>query len=66
MIVFKVFNTNYAFRGFKPFGLEKQFVTTSFNRFNKRELTRFTIVAALGKIREYNRVASALDFNWGV
>jgi len=56
MIVFKVFNINYAVSGFKPFGLEKQPVSTSFDKFNKRASSRFTQVAASGKIRNYNKI----------
>jgi hypothetical protein len=56
MIVFKVFNINYAVSGFKPFGLKKQPASTFFNKFNKCESSRFTMVAALGKVREYSRV----------
>lgn len=56
MIDFKVFNTNYAVCEYKPFGLKKQPVSTSFNKFNKRVSSRFTQVAALGKIRNYSRV----------
>jgi len=41
---------------FNIFGLEKQPVSTSFNKFNKRVSSRFTQVAALGKVKNYSRV----------
>jgi hypothetical protein len=56
------FSTNYAVSEYKPFGLEKQFVSTVFNKFNKRVSSRFVIVAVSGETKNYSRVASALDF----
>jgi hypothetical protein len=41
---------------FNTFGLKKQPVSTSFNRFNKRVSSRFTQVTAVGQIREYSRL----------
>jgi hypothetical protein len=56
MIDFKVYNTNYAVNEYKPFGERIRNVSTSFNRFNKRVSRSFTVVAAVGQIREYSRV----------
>jgi hypothetical protein len=46
----KLFNT------FADFAKTEQPVSTSFNKFNKCESSRFTQVAALGKLRNYSRV----------
>jgi hypothetical protein len=59
------FSIKYAVSEYKPFGLEKQFVSTVFYEFNERVSSRFAMVAASGETKNYSRVASALDFNWG-
>ena len=46
----KLFNT------FADFAKTEQPVSTSFNKFNKRVSSRFTQVAALGKVKNYSRV----------
>lgn len=47
------FNIEYAVSEYKPFGLEKQFVSTVFNKFNERVSSRFAMVAASRETRNY-------------
>lgn len=53
---FQVFNIIYAVDEYKPFGLEKQSVSTSFNRFNRRVSASFTQVAALSRVERLNSI----------
>ena len=55
-----------VFNVFGSFAITKQPVSTFFNEFNKYMSSHFTMVVGSGETKNYSRIASALDFNWGV